>query len=244
MTAIVSSSADSFSGLLNADGFTTTIDPFAPVSGSAPPAYDDTRRIASVDQTYDLTPAEANTLSLTMQATKMVNQAQSPGIGVDEIGATGKSDLGSANFVLADTPGPTQPPTILGLSVQATGIHDDSNSSFVFGPHVGSLAGDASFHSLKVTGALVGGDTLTFSGKAAPDTVLYHSSTVTITLDDQHLLLPPATSGIIGPTIITDAIDIQLNHATFAGQTISGNFDIGQSSASYALIPPHAVAHG
>jgi len=33
---------------------------------------------------------------------------------------------------------------------------------------------------------------------------------------------------------------IQLNHATFAGQTITGDFDIGQSSASYALITPHA----
>jgi hypothetical protein len=238
MTALVSSSADSFSGLLNADGFTTTIDPFAPVSGSAPPAYDDTSRVASFDHTYILTPAEDNTLSLTMQASHMVNNAQSPGIGVDEIGASGSADLGSASFTLADTPGPMLPLSILGLSVEATGIHDDSNSSFVFGPNKGSLSGDASFASLKVTGALVNGDTLTFSGHAAPDTVLYKSSTVTITLDDQTLLLPPsAASGIIGPTITTDAIDIHLNHATFAGQTITGNFDIGQSSASYALIP-------
>jgi hypothetical protein len=63
---------------------------------------------------------------------------------------------------------------------------------------------------------------------------------VTITLDDQTLLLPPpAASGIIGPTITTDAIDIRFNNARFAGHTISGAFDIGQSSASYALIPSH-----
>ncbi len=241
MTELVSSSANSFGGSLDADGFTTTIPPFAPVSGSAPPAYDDTSRIASFDHTYDLTPAEDNTLSLTMQATDMVNTAKSPGIGVDQIGASGAADLGSASFVLADTPGPMLPLSILGLSVEATGIHSDSNSSFVFGPNEGSLSGDASFHSLKVTGALVNGDTLTFSGNAAPDTVLYKSSTVTITLDDQRLLLPPAaSSGIIGPTIITDAIDIQFNHAKFAGQTITGDFDIGQSSASYVLIPPRA----
>ena len=166
-TALVSSSADSFGGSLDADGFTTTIDPFAPVSGSAPPAYDDTSRIASFDHTYDLTPAEANTLSLTMQATDMVNTAKSPGIGVDEIGASGAADLGSASFVLADTPGPMQPLSILGLSVEATGIHSGSNSSFVFGPNEGSLGGDASFHSLTVTGALVNGDTLTFSGNAS-----------------------------------------------------------------------------
>jgi hypothetical protein len=239
MTGLVSSSADSFAGILNADGFTTTIDPFAPISGAAPPSYDDTSKIASFDHTYILTPAESNTLSLTMQASHMVNNAQSAGIGVDEIGATGKANLGSASFTLADSRGPGLPPSILGLSVEATGIHDDSNSSFIFGPNKGSLSGDASFASVKVTGALVNGDTLTFSGDAAPDTVLYKSSTVTITLDDQTLLVPPsAASGIVGPTITTEAIDIHLNHAKFAGQTITGNFDIGQSSASYALIPP------
>ncbi len=245
MAALVSSSANSFGGSLDADGFTTTIDPFAPVSGSAPPAYDDTSRIALFDHIYDLTPAEANTLSLMMQATDMVNTAKSPGIGVDEIGASGAADLGSASFVLADTPGPTQPLSKLGLSVKATGIHSGADSSFVFGPNEGSLGGDASFDSLTVTGKLVGDKTLMFSGDAAKNTVLYKSATVTITLDDQHLLLPPAaSSGIIGPTIATDAIDIQLNHAKFAGQTITGNFDIGQSAASYALMPPQALAHG
>jgi hypothetical protein len=71
--------------------------------------------------------------------------------------------------------------------------------------------------------------------------VLYKISTVTITLDEQTKVFPPAaSSGIIGPSITTDAIDIQLNHAHFAGQTITGDFAIGQSSASYALMPPHA----
>ena len=83
MAALVSSSANSFGGSLDADGFTTTIDPFAPVSGSAPPAYDDTSRIALFDHTYDLTPAEYNTLSLDMQASHMVNNAEMGGIGVD-----------------------------------------------------------------------------------------------------------------------------------------------------------------
>ncbi len=137
------------------------------------------------------------------------------------------------------------PLSILGLSVEATGIHSDSNSSFMFGPNEGSHSGDASFHSLTITGALVGGETLKFSGDAAPDTVLYKSSTVTITLDEQMLLFPPAaTGGIIGPSITTDAIDIQFNNAKFAGQTITGDFAIGQSSASYALMPPHALARG
>jgi hypothetical protein len=54
---------------------------------------------------------------------------------------------------------------------------------------------------------------------------------VTITLDEQTLLLPPA-AGVIGPTITTDAIDIRFSDAKFAGHTISGDFAIGQSSAT------------
>jgi hypothetical protein len=242
MTERVSSSADSFAGVLNADGSTTTIDPFAPVSGTAPPAYDDTSSIAYFNHTYDLTPAEPNTLSLEMQARNMTNAAYSlPEVIAHQIGAASTADLGSANFSLTDSPNPMLPLSILGLSVEATGIHSESTSSF--GPtQEGFLSGDASFDSLTVSGALLNGETLTFSGNAAADTVLYKSSTVTITLDDQTLLLPPsATGGIIGPTITTDAIDIQLNHAKFAGQTITGNFDIGQTSASYSRpFPAHA----
>jgi hypothetical protein len=235
MVTRVSSSADSFSGYLDANGFTTSIAPFAPASGTAPPAYDDTSRVASFDHMYDLTPAESNTLSLQMQATHMVDTAASaPTTSADGIGASGTADLGSANFLLTDSPNPMLPLSILGLSVEATGVHSDSNVSFE-----GSLTGDASFHSLTVSGALVGGKTLTFSGDAAPDTVLYKSSTVIITLDEQTLLLPPAaTGGTVGPSITTDAIDIQFNHAKFAGQTITGDFTIGQSSAGYALMPP------
>jgi hypothetical protein len=243
MLKLVSSLADSFSGNLDADGFTTTFSPFDLVSGAAPPAYDYTRTLAAFDKTYDLTPAEANSptldqansLTLEMQATHMVDTASSAGIGVDSIGANGAANLASANFVLADNLLSTL--SVLGLSVEASGIHSDSNSSLVSGPNEAVLSGDASFQSLTVTGALVGGKTLTFSGDAAANTVLYSSSTVTITLDAQTLLLPPAaTSGIIGPSITTDAIDIRFNDAKFGGHTISGDFAIGQSSASYGLI--------
>ena len=236
MSTDVSSSADSFSGSLDADGFKTTIAPFARVSGAAPPAYDHTKTVASFDKFYDLTPAESNNLSLQVQATHLVDTAHSAGIGVDEIGASGTADLRSANFGLTGNPLPTL--SSLGLSVAATGVHSESNSSFVFGPNQGSLTGDASFHSLTITGALVGGKTLTFSGDAAANTVLYSSSTVTITLDEQILLLPPAATGGV-TSITTDAIDIRLNDAKFDGHTISGDFVIGQSSASYALMLMH-----
>ena len=98
-TGIVSSSADSFSSSLDADGFTTTVSPFAPVSGVAPPAYDHTKPVAAFDHLYDLTPAISNELSLEMQAAHMVNNASSAGIGVDSIGASGAANLGRCQRV-------------------------------------------------------------------------------------------------------------------------------------------------
>jgi hypothetical protein len=236
----VSSSADSFSGILDANGSTTTIAPYALVSGEAPPAYDDTSSIGHFHHKYDLTPGDPNNLLLDMRASDIVNNAESlPHVIAGQIGAQGTADIGSANLTLTDSPNPMLPLSILELSVNATGIQSQSDSSI--GPNGNSfLNGDASFHSLTVTGALVGGETLKFSGDAAANTVLYKSSTVTITLDEQTLLLPPgATGGTIGPSITTDAIDIQFNHANIGdNQTMTGNFVIGQSAAGYTPTTP------
>jgi hypothetical protein len=95
------------------------------------------------------------------------------------------------------------------LDVRASFIHSESSASYVFGPDRGFLAGDASFGSLTISGALIG-KTVTFSGTAAADTVLYSSPTETITLDKQTVsdFLPPSDTGV-GPNRITrDALDI------------------------------------
>jgi hypothetical protein len=93
----VSSWADSFSGSLDANGSTTIIAPFALVSGAAP-RLTTTTTVGSFENWYDLTPGMSNSLSLLMQGTHMVNTADSAGIGIDNIGASGTSDLRSAIF--------------------------------------------------------------------------------------------------------------------------------------------------
>ena len=130
---------------------------------------------------------------------------------------------------------------LLGLSVSATFIHSKSSASYVFGPNQGFLAGDASFGSLTIGGSLIGGETLTFSGDVAANTVLFRSSTVTITLDKQTLsdFLPPVTTAAVPPVspnrITTDALDIQLNKASVGGQTITGDIRLGESSATSSI---------
>jgi hypothetical protein len=99
------------------------------------------------------------------------------------------------------------------------------------------------FGSITISGSLVGFKTLTFSGHAAANTVLFHSSTVTVTLDKQTLsdFLPPVAAGaaprVLANRITTDALDIQLNKAPLLGQTITGDIRLGETSATHFHSP-------
>jgi hypothetical protein len=230
----VSSSAYSFSGILDVDNSDpTTFNPFDPVSGSAPPLYDHEVTTASFDQTYDLNPSQSHHLTLDWQASDVVNTALAEPFTnePDVLGGIGKATFGSADFQLMDN-------LRTALSVEATGIVSVTDSvSTKLGSSTQQVGGGASFDSLTITGTLVNDETLTFSGSVGhPDTVLYHTPEVTITLDHQ-------TAGS-ATEITTDAIYIQLNNAVWrTGYTVTGNFEIGQSSASYAPMSSSALAH-
>jgi len=236
---LVSSSSNSLSAELYCDAKTTTIGPIDPASGSAPPSFDNRKTIASIEHTYSADPRDPASPTLQLGARDLVSEARSSGIGVDTISTTATSDIASASLVL--TGNPLSALAVLGLSVAATFVHAGADASYVFGPDKGSLTGDASFHCLTISGALIG-RTLTFSGNASANKVIFDSPTVTITLDKQVLsgFYPPVPtpSPITAPLIparnqlTTDAIDIQLKNAHLFGCTVSGHFDLGQASAT------------
>ena len=235
-TQLVLSSADGLIGFFEVGTTQTSFGPVGEISGSAPPPFHVTKTVASFDHTYSLDPSDLLHPTLHIDATKIVNTVSSAGIGIDSISTQATSDIGSANFLLTDNPPDIL--SILGLSVSATLVHSDSNASYVFGPNRGFLSGDASFGSLRIAGALIG-KTLTFSGDAAANTILYKNPSVTITLDKQILseFLPPSASSPAGPNqITTDALDIHLNNAHLFGRAISGDITLGVTSA--ALFPP------
>jgi hypothetical protein len=102
-----------------------------------------------------------------------------------------------------------------------------------------SVTGNASFGSLNLSGALLG-KTLTFSGDAAPNTVLFSSPTVTVTLDRQtvsDLISSGLTKTLTPVGITTQAIDISLHDATLFGRSVSGDITIGQASAGAGELP-------
>jgi hypothetical protein len=233
---LVLSSADDLSGYLDVGSHQTSFGPVGLASGAAPPAFHQTKKIAAFDRTYNLDSTDPNRPTLQINATKLVSTASSSGLGIDSVSTQATSDFASANILLTDNP--LYALGILGLSVSATFIHSEASASYVFGANHGFLSGDASFGSLTISGGLIG-KTLTFAGDAKANTILFQSSSVTITLDKQiqsEFLPPSPATPTAANRITTDALDIHLNNAHLFGKTISGDITLGETSAG--LFPP------
>jgi hypothetical protein len=127
----------------------------------------------------------------------------------------------------------------LGLSVSASQIHASASYSHIYGANSNFVTGGASFGSLTLGGALIGKD-LTFSGSTAPNTVLFSSPSVTVTLDRQTVadLISGGLDKTTTPVgITTQAIDISLHNASLFGRTVSDDITIGQSFAGAGALP-------
>ena len=90
--------------------------------------------------------------------------------------------------------------------------------------------------NLKIFGSLVGTSTLTYSGSAAPNTVIYDSPTVTITLNKQiteQVITCTVPGGCVTKVyaITVAALDISLNKANIDGHKVTGDIVLGQSEA-------------
>src|SRR5690349_21326350 len=101
---LVSSSANSLSAEFDSDASTTTVGPTDPASGSAPPPFDTTKTISSINHTYSADPGDPASPTLQIAARDLVSEASSAGIGVDAIGTTATSDIASASLVLTGNP--------------------------------------------------------------------------------------------------------------------------------------------
>ena len=237
-TPFISSSAYALSVDLTFNRVTTQYGPVASVAGSAPPPYDQQDAIVRVSDTLLLDPSNPINPILQIGATNLATRAVSPGFGVDFISASGETNLGSVGSMLTNNPAPLLGiPSILGLTLSATDVRSQADFSVVF-PNRPFAAGSASFGALTLGGALIG-STLTFSGDAAANTVLFSNQTTTVTLDQQSVAnLISCTVGagcIASPVgITTDAIDIHLDGASLFGDTVWGDIIIGQSFAGLA----------
>jgi hypothetical protein len=234
-TPFISSSAYAPSVDLKFNDVTTQFGPIASVAGSAPPPYDEQGSVIHLSDTLLLGPTNPINPILQISATDIATRAASLGFGIDFISAAGEANLGSVGLVLTNNPAPLLGlPSILGLTLSATDVRSQADFSVVF-PNGNFATGDARFGSLTLAGTLIG-RTLTFSGDAPANTVLFSSKTTTVTLDQQSVAnLISCTLGVGCTTspvgITTDAVDIRLDNASLFGGTVSGDIIIGQSFA-------------
>lgn len=217
------------------DGTGTTFGPVAYVAGSTG-AYDNKTQVAHESDAVALYPANP-TPTLFLDGHDLTSEVKSGGIGVDSTSTEAAAHLASLGLNLNLNPPPpssTLPVPQPLLSVTGQGIASKAGVTETFpGPVLGT--GDANFASLTISGAVVGGAKLHFTGHMKPNTIIYSTSDVTITLNKQvkfGVVSCQQTVCIFKMTgTSTQAIDISLNKAKWYGHRVTGEIIIGQTSA-------------
>lgn len=236
-TPPLASNAASLQANFTADNMSTSLGPIAPAQGTAPPAYSDTVIVASYSGSVAVPPLVPSptiypiVANFHASASKLRSHVESPGIGIDNASASGRSDLATASLEIANPPGPSVVPPPF-LVVGAGGVSASASYDKVF-PATATVTGRARFGSLAISASLLGGAVINFSGPAPKNTVLYRSPTVTVTVDQQTV------SGIIScipckftPTgISVHALDIGLTGAVIDGHPVTGDIALGIAAA-------------
>lgn len=112
---------------------------------------------------------------------------------------------------------------ITAKSIQESGSYDHTASNKTMVAGAGAISG------LVVTGTLVGGQTLKFSGTPKADQILFQSPTVTITLNQSISaeLISCSPQCVTTPYFInTSGLQVTFNNAVMGGRTVSGQITI------------------
>jgi hypothetical protein len=219
-------------------GTGTEFGPVDPLQGNATGAYNNSLEVGHVNGTIALYPSNpAPTLFVNAQG--FLSHVSASGINVDSRSSESGTHMASASLAInlnppppTTTPGPTPEPF---LSINTGSVKSQTSFTQVF-PNANSAEGSAQIVSLTIGGAGVNYTTLKFSGNAAPNTVIYDTPTVTITLNKQvkdEIISCTAPGGCttIVEAMTTDAIDINLNKADWYGRKISGDIAVGETHA-------------
>jgi hypothetical protein len=157
----------------------------------------------------------------------------SNGVGGATVRAEADVSIASVNVTLSLMPTAANPaPTPL-LSMSATDLATGSTDAQML-PFPGATSGVANFGTFTLSGSLVGGQTLTFSGSAAPNTVVYDDPNLTVTLNHQmqtgEIVCTP-TCLFIPSALTSTAIAVEMHKEIIAGKPANGNLLIGQTEA-------------
>lgn len=229
------SSADAFYAHIRSTGVATEAGPFARVTGQGS-LYNSSATGAPVQEVLPLLPLNPTpSLYLNLGASKA--SATNAGIGVDSESWGAKSEVDSIQAAINLKPlppsGPFPQPF---LNIVASKVKASAGLTIVF-PSTQTASDAVSIGHLKITGSALGSAVVHFNGPAAPNTVIYTSPTVTITLNKRtesglvSCSAPPVSCTFTPYLVEADAVDIALNDAPWRGNKYSGHIVVGRATA-------------
>ena len=180
--------------------------------------------------------------SFTANATGLKSNAASKGIELDFVSTTGKSSVATANLTITNTVPPGSAlPILLYLGVTASKVVTSADYTQTF-PQTVTVTGAASFGSLSISGSLLNGQTVTYSGSAPPNTALYKSPvastneipavTITANAETKVGIISCGPNCVFTPTRINVAgLSVNLYNAMINGFPVTGTIVLGSAAA-------------
>ena len=220
---------------LQSQGIGSVLGPVAALDGPPTGKYDRSITLPAVQRNAAIFPKNP-TPTLFSNATGVTSHVSGSGIAVDSRSSEGDNALATVNLMLSlNPPPPTANPTPFPpLLINAKEVISSANFSIQYG--IGSFAsGATSFGSLTITGTLLGGKVLKYSGQVPPNTLAFDSPAVTVTLNRQvkyGVITCNPACGFTPTSIEVTAIDVALHNADDYGTKVSGDIQVNHDTAS------------
>jgi hypothetical protein len=226
------SSAFGLSANFTIGSINTAIEPVNLLNNGTAPAYNKTHDTGAYKKVLTLDTGAARP-TLTVAASNLRSHI-SHLFGLGESFVTAEATASGLTLTLA---GPNGASTgvaaapyleITAKSIQQTGSYDHTASNHTI------VAGAGAISDLVVTGSLVDGKTLKFSGVPKPDQVLFQSPTVTITLGQSISaeLISCSPQCVTTPYFInTSGLQVTFTDAVVGDRKVSGQITIGGGHA-------------
>ena len=235
------SSATALSAHINSAGIATGSGSIAYLQNNAPP-YNQTKALPQVSKSVAFMPVYP-TPTISVSASGLKSHIASNGLQIDSTSAEADVTINSATITLALNPPPPKnalmpmPQSFLTISVNKVNTASSFNQVF---PSFITPTGSTSIGSLVLSGSLLNSSVpIEFKGNPSVNYVLFENQNVMVTLNRQMIAalvscnMVPGGGGCqtIPSSISTAAIDIVLNNALIAGQSVSGEIIIGNTTA-------------
>jgi hypothetical protein len=227
------SSAFGLSANFTTGGVNTAIEPVNPLNNGTASVYNKTRNSGAYNKVLPLDTGTAPPV-LTVAASNLRSHI-SHLFGVDTSYVVAQATASGLTLNLAPLKGASTIVVAPYLQITVESVQQTGNYNWV-APNRTMVSSAGSIKNLVVTGTLVGGKTLTFSGVPKPDQVLFQSPTVTITLGQSISaeLISCMPKCVTTPYFInTSGLQVTLTNAAMGDRKVSGQITVDGGHAGF-----------